>query len=575
MVKDSEVVIPERGFEDSSERKFFIVLWAAATLTGFLQSWAERFYLEPDGVNYLDVAYAYLRHDYHNAVNAYWSPLYSWLLALIIAVTHTTPYWESTILHALNFFIYLFSLICFSFFFREVTLLTGKQRIVTEKKQLSRSAWNLFGYLLFVYASLELIGVGTDTPDMLVFGFCFLATGILLRMRAGGIRWRIYFTLGLILALAYLSKAVMFPISCVFLACCGFAAGNWRKTTVRTALALLTFLVIASPWLYTLTKAKGRPTFGDTGRLNYAYYVNGLAKLSHWHGEISGAGTPLHGTHRLSETPPVEAFATPIAGTYPPWYDSTYWDEGVRPHFESRGQLHALSTNLGEYFRLLSAQKGIAVGLLLLILFSGRERQYWFAFMNLWPVWLPAVATLGLYALVHVEARFLGAAIVILWCTLFAAVQLPRSESSESVWAFCLIAVSASLGVTLVAQSTRDVMSIVNGQRNVEWEVAQAMTRHGVQKGDLFAVLGHSNEGDYWAHLVQGRIVAEVPTEGVSDYWDADSKTRLHVLNLLSQSGAHFLVSRIPPPPSQTTDWERLSSTGYYVLTLPKLSNSN
>ena len=34
-----------------------------------------------DGLAYLDVARAYLHHDWRLAVNGYWGPLYSWLIA--------------------------------------------------------------------------------------------------------------------------------------------------------------------------------------------------------------------------------------------------------------------------------------------------------------------------------------------------------------------------------------------------------------------------------------------------------------------------------------------------------------
>src|SRR6266404_1233879 len=438
------------------------------------------------------------------------SAIYSWLMALAIVVTHTPAYWESTVLHSLNFLIYLLSLVCFAFFFRELTMLTSEQHGIIETKSLPRLAWNLFGYSLFVYASLELIRLGTDTPDMLVSTACFLATGILLRMRRGVTGWSAYVALGGVLALGYLAKAVMFPISFVFLFSSSFAAGNWRRTAPRAALALVTFLSVASPWLFSLSKAKGGFTFGDTGRLNYAWYVN-------------GEGTPLH----------------------------------------------AISTNLSEYFRLLSAEKGIAVGLLVLILFSSRPGAYGRSFMELWPFWLPAIATIGLYALVHVETRFLGAAVVVLWCSLFAAVRLPRSPWSEHVWASCLIAVSVAFGVTLAAECIRDLFAIVRGQENVEYQVAQELTRHGVQKGDSVAVLGHSNIADYWAHLAQVRIVADVPAEGVSSFWDANVEARRSILKLFSQSGAHALITRIPPPSSQT-DWQSLGSTGYYIIVLPR-----
>lgn len=73
-----------------------IAFRSVALVFAFLQAWAYRFYIEPDGVNYLDIARAYLRRDWTNALNAYWSPLYSWLLALIQRVFHPSPYWEST-----------------------------------------------------------------------------------------------------------------------------------------------------------------------------------------------------------------------------------------------------------------------------------------------------------------------------------------------------------------------------------------------------------------------------------------------------------------------------------------------
>jgi len=137
------------------------------------------------------------------------------------------------------------------------------------------------------------------------------------------------------------------------------------------------------------------------------------------------------------------------------------------------------------------------------------------------------------------------------------------------VWASCLIAVIVAFGVTLAAECIRDLFAIVRGQENVEYQVAQELTRHGVQKGDSVAVLGHSNIADYWAHLAQVRIVADVPAEGVSSFWDANVEARRSILKLFSQSGAHALITRIPPPSSQT-DWQSLGSTGYYIIVLPR-----
>src|SRR5438445_13795330 len=89
--------------------------WAIAILAGFLQTWAARFSVTPDGTCYLDIASAYLRGDWHNALNSYWSPFFSWLLALALWTFHPPPYWESTFMHLANFACLLLPLLTFEF----------------------------------------------------------------------------------------------------------------------------------------------------------------------------------------------------------------------------------------------------------------------------------------------------------------------------------------------------------------------------------------------------------------------------------------------------------------------------
>src|SRR2546427_12352797 len=108
----------------SSSRAVRAAFRLVALVLGFLQAWAFRFYIEPDGVNYFDIARAYLRRDWSKALNAYCSPLYSWLLALIQWSIHPSPYFESTFLHLLNFVLFLLALASFEFFFRRLLSLT-------------------------------------------------------------------------------------------------------------------------------------------------------------------------------------------------------------------------------------------------------------------------------------------------------------------------------------------------------------------------------------------------------------------------------------------------------------------
>src|SRR6516162_5788630 len=108
-------------FYSARERRLVASLWALAIVLGLSQAWSWRFYIEPDGVSYIEIAHAYIQHDYAHAVNAYWSPLYSWLLALVIWFGHVPEYREATSLHLLNFFVYLLSVASFAFFFQELT----------------------------------------------------------------------------------------------------------------------------------------------------------------------------------------------------------------------------------------------------------------------------------------------------------------------------------------------------------------------------------------------------------------------------------------------------------------------
>ena len=95
------------------------------------------------------------------------------------------------------------------------------------------------------------MGLGIDQPDLLVLATSLLATGLLIQMKRdmkrGEASWVAYVGLGVTLAAGYLAKAVMFPLAFVFLFCSLFAAGSWKRSAPRTATALVTFLLVASP----------------------------------------------------------------------------------------------------------------------------------------------------------------------------------------------------------------------------------------------------------------------------------------------------------------------------------------
>ena len=90
-----------------------ILGWCIALAFGLAQALASRHTMQADGISYLDMGDAIIRGDWKMAINAYWSPLYPWLQGLAAWAIKPAPYWQFTLVHLVNFLIYLFALACF------------------------------------------------------------------------------------------------------------------------------------------------------------------------------------------------------------------------------------------------------------------------------------------------------------------------------------------------------------------------------------------------------------------------------------------------------------------------------
>ncbi|HKY03473.1 MAG TPA: hypothetical protein VJQ56_01220, partial [Blastocatellia bacterium] len=323
------------------------LFWTGGLGLAFLQAWSDRYAMNPDGVSYLDMADAYLRGDWGMAINAQWSPMYSWLLSLAFYLFSPSPFWEFPVAHLVNFSVYIFAAACFEFLLGEIavsnsaTELTGRE---TTGNLLPEWAWRVVAYALFIWSSLELISLRVLAPDLLVAAFVYLASGILLRIRRGDGRTVTFAVFGLVLGLGYLAKAPMFILAFVFMAVSLVSAGSIRKLAPRVLVALLVFFSLSAPFITAISLTKGRLTFGDSARLNYAWFVNGVPRFAHWQGSDPEKGQPSHPTRKISTNPAIYEFAYPFKATYPPWYDPSYWYEGIRPRFDLKGQVTLLAS---------------------------------------------------------------------------------------------------------------------------------------------------------------------------------------------------------------------------------------
>jgi hypothetical protein len=269
-----------------------------ATITialGLTHAWIGRYSINPDGISYLDVGDSFTRGDWGNAVNAYWSPLYGWLLGIVNAAVRPSPRWEFPLAHLVNFGVFLLALLAFRYLqgavlaFRNAQVEAG---ITDPSATVALPEWVfvLLGYAIFLWAALELETIYDLSPDLSAMACLCFAAGVLLRLELSPGPGK-FALLGLVLGIGYWIKAPLFPIAFVFLICSYLwkrSLPQWRRGLL---LATAVFLCTSAPLLVLLSQQKHRFTFGDSGRLNYAWFVSPATPWRNWHGEPAGSGS--------------------------------------------------------------------------------------------------------------------------------------------------------------------------------------------------------------------------------------------------------------------------------------------
>ncbi len=402
----------QRGLIHPRDWSWTVWLWVIALVLGLVQAWANRFYMGNDGVPYLDMANAYLRGDWHTALNGYWNPLYSWLISLDFLILRPSPYWEYPAVQLLNFGVYVATLASFEYFVRG--LLAWKRE--------DEVAIRVIAYGLFLWSSLILIHVWTANADMLVAASLYAALGLLLRAhktKTATILASVI--LGVTLAAGYYSKAVMFPLSLAVLLIAWIIL-PWR----RALIAAFVFGLLSAPLIVGLSKARGHLTFGDTGRLNYAWYVNRVASRW-WQGGPANAGQPLHPPRVVLDSPRVYEFGGVYPNvTYPIWYDSAYWYEGLRVRVQLRLLANAMRSNFKGILQLVALQGGgFLLGWGICFSLYKNKARILKNLENTWPAWGLSMAAILLYGAVHMEPRHIGAFAAVLVLTAYAAAHIP------------------------------------------------------------------------------------------------------------------------------------------------------
>lgn len=541
-----------------NERYLEIALIGIAVALGALHAWIGKYTMNPDGISYLDMGDALWRRDWAMAINAYWSPLYALILGLGVRIVQPSIWNEFPLVHAINFLIYLAALFAFRFFLHALRGTHGGR------------AWLCFGYAFFLVATLKLITLALVSPDMVVAVLVFTISGIMARIYQGDARIANFIWFGVLLGLAYLTKAIFFPLGFVFLGAAAFFGASFKTMAPRILLSLLFFLSIASALVLPLSFAKNRFTFGDTGKLTYAWHVNGVTRQIHWQGGDDRFGKPLHPTRKIFDNPIVYEFARPIGGTYPPWYDPSYWYEGLKTSVSIEAQIKAFFLNSRLFYEMLmfsqigSVMAGISIAFALI--FWRRFREGMRVLGAVWPLFLPSLAALGMYLSVIIQSRYVAPFLVVLFMIVWW--RLKAFALSDTQQFFSLAAGVLALFLFLpVSIATMGKVTTPASKKNQQ--IAVFLREKGLGTGDKVAVIG-----DYfyawessWARLTRSTIIAEIPPDfsNVVNFWmnqDAQSA----VLALLHAQGARMVIAGDPIAGARLDRWQKIEGTSAYVL---------
>ena len=583
-------------------RPLLVYLAALAPVMWMAMRYAP-YMMDGDSVAYMNIADLLHAHRWADAVNAYWHPLYPALLGLAQGVAHPARANELGVYFAVNLSIFFAQVAAMLWFVTALVRL--REAMGAAPAVLSLNALRLLGVALLVIAAQRELTLNRVGPDGLLQALLLAGLAMLMQALATD-RWIFAPLMGLFFGLAYLTKSFAFLVA--LLAIAVLVVFQWmvqRRALLRAvssgALALVIFAAVAGPYVAALSRQKHRFDFGDSGSLNYAWYVGGTEKmhLEPWMTKDFGAATvdlvhPEKQLLALQGAPGVGIYSYKghALGTYPAWFDPTYFNERIVPHIQLKQLAKRDGRNVVLGFRYLLNHPEPLI-LLALLLFAGARLR-----LREWRFWWPSVglglAIWGIYGLVNIEERYVTVAFCAVLLPLFAALEVRaegetrsgglllanalRSGAGILVVLLAFLALGETLRVALQERREQSVAGSTHGWRDPEiFGAAEGLRAMGVRQGDEIACVGTKAclNDHYWARLAGVQILTEMydpEPKHLIDQLDAlpDPKQDYDVVRA---QGAKVLVGYFDPGEMNggqpaSAGWVRLGETAFYALPL-------
>jgi len=216
----------------------------------------------PDAISYLTIARKYRAWEFNDAINGYWSPLLSWLVAPLLCLGAPMEVTGKCLELAIG----AGALVAVWWL--------GKRLELTEVVRV----WTT----LAVVPAVAMYALTDTTPDLLVAMLLAVYISVVIGPDYPRSSWQ-GAACGLLGALAYLAKAYALPFFLAhYLAVSGYLFLRRRSSrvelsrlTAATVAGLIVFAVVAGGWTGLLSRKYSRLTIGTTGAFQYRLLSQG------------------------------------------------------------------------------------------------------------------------------------------------------------------------------------------------------------------------------------------------------------------------------------------------------------
>jgi hypothetical protein len=227
------------------------------------------------------------------------------------------------------------------------------------------------------------------------------------------------------------------------------------------------------------------------------------------------------------------------------------------------------------YEMLIPARPSLLVGLLILLWMQRFSFDRLRRSGSLILMLLPVIAAICLYGLVHVEARYVGAYLAVLWLALYGRIGSTVSAASKDAVTGIVLSVALTIFcASLLPEAIDDLRDIVHGKNGANTtyiEVAQNLKRLGIRPGENVASIGNTQFAARWARVARVHIIAAITPVDAPAYWSASNAQQAEVRDLLASIGARAVVTdfRVQPLYDSDGEWTRVGDHFFAALLPP------